>query len=51
MPLEAYIDESMALLKAHRSAAGVCVEQVKLPRNAEASGRCDRVFGMLNGAH
>ena len=51
MPLEAYIDESMALLKAHPSAPEVCVEQVKRLRNAEASGRYDTVFGMLNEAH
>ncbi len=51
MPLDAYIAESMALLKAHPSAPEVCVEQVKLLRNAEASGRYDTVFGMLNEAH
>ncbi len=51
MPLDAYIAESMALLKAHPSAPEVCVEQVKRLRNAEASGRYDTVFGMLNEAH
>ena len=51
MPLDAYIDESMALLKAHPSAEEVCVERVKVLRDAEAGGRYDTVFGMLNGAH
>ena len=51
MPLYAYIDESMALLKAHPSAEEVCVERVKVLRDAEAGGRYDTVFGMLNGAH
>ncbi len=51
MPLDAYIAESMALLKAHPDAAEVCVEQVKMLRSAEASGRYEAVFGLLNGAH
>ena len=51
MPLDAYIDESMALLKAHATAAEVCVERVMMLRSAEASGRYDAVFGMLNEAH
>ncbi len=51
MPLDAYIEESMALLKAQPSAAEICVENVKMLRSAEASGRYDAVFGMLNGAH
>jgi uncharacterized oxidoreductase len=49
MPLEDFITESMALLKA---AAGpeICVERVKGQRNAEASGRYNEVFALLNPA-
>ena len=51
MPLAAYIDESMALLWANPSADEILVENVKMLRNAEASGQYPKVYGMLNGAH
>jgi uncharacterized oxidoreductase len=50
MPLDAYIAESMALLRADPEAAEILVEQVKPLRNAEASGHYDVVFGMVNPA-
>ena len=51
MPLDAYIAETMALLKANGSTDEVCVENVMLLRNAEASGQYGKVFSMLNGTH
>lgn len=51
MPLAAYIDESMALLRADPAAEEVLVENVKMLRNAEASGHYAKVYGMLNGGH
>jgi uncharacterized oxidoreductase len=50
MPLADYISESMALLKANPSAAEICVERVKLLRNAESGGNYEAVFNMLNQA-
>ena len=50
MPLDAYIAESMALLKANPSAAEILVEQVKPLRNAEASGQYEMVFNFVNPA-
>lgn len=50
MPLDAYVEESMALLKANPDAEEICVERVKPLRNAEASGRYAQTFAMLNGA-
>jgi uncharacterized oxidoreductase len=50
MPLAAYIEESMALLSAHPDAREICVENVKMLRGAEANGKYDAVFSMLNGA-
>lgn len=46
MPLQAYIDESMALFEKQNKE--VLVENVKFLRFAEASGSFDKVFGMLN---
>ncbi|WP_284946056.1 SDR family oxidoreductase [Acidisoma cladoniae] len=51
MPLADYIQESMALLQANPDAAEVCVERVKMLRNAESTGQYEKVFGMLNQAH
>lgn len=51
MPLDAYIEESMALLKANPDAPEILVENVKRLRNAEASGQYQAIFGMINGAH
>ena len=48
MPLDAYIQESLAILKADPKTHEICVENVKPLRNAEASGQYDKVFGMLN---
>lgn len=46
MPLQAYIDESMALFDAQNKE--VLVENVRGLRFAEANGAFDKVFGMLN---
>ena len=51
MPLDAYIAESLELLRAIRSPAEICVERVKFLRNAEASGQYGAVFNMLNSPH
>jgi uncharacterized oxidoreductase len=51
MPLAAYIQESMALLQANPDAAEICVERVKMLRNAESTGQYETVFGMLNQTH
>ncbi len=51
MPLDAYIAESMALLSANPTPSEICVERVKMLRNAESSGRYDAVFGMINPLH
>lgn len=48
MPLDAYIAESMALLGANPTPPEICVERAKMLRNAEAGGRYDAVFAMLN---
>jgi uncharacterized oxidoreductase len=50
MPLDAYIDEVMALLAAHPGAPEVCVERVKFLREAERRGDHDPVFARLNGS-
>jgi len=50
MPLDDYINEVMALFKAHPEGPEICVERVKMLRNAEAEGRYDAVFGLLNPA-
>lgn len=50
MPLEAYIDEVMALLEADPEAHEVLVEQVKLLRYAEVRGDYDQIIGVLNAA-
>lgn len=51
MPLDAFIAETMDLLKAHPVGPEIGVERVGMLRNAEASGRYATVFGMLNAAH
>ena len=48
MPLGAYADEVMALLEQRPTPSEICVEAVKLFRNAEAEGRFDAVLAMLN---
>lgn len=51
MPLDAYIAETIALLKTHPKGPEILVERVKFLRNAEASGSYDQVFGILNTTH
>ncbi|MDR3461676.1 MAG: SDR family NAD(P)-dependent oxidoreductase [Beijerinckiaceae bacterium] len=51
MPLDAYIGESMSLLKANPSAPEICVERVKFLRDAEADHRYEAVFNILNQGH
>jgi uncharacterized oxidoreductase len=48
MQLHEFISESMALLKANPSAVEICVERVKMQRNAEASGQYEKVFDFIN---
>ena len=50
LPLNDYISEVMALLAANPEAQEICVERVKLLREAERNGRFDSVFAMLNPA-
>ncbi len=50
MPLDAFIVETMDLLKAHPVGPEIAVENVRVQRNAEASGRYATVFDMLNAA-
>ena len=49
MPLDAFIQESMALFAADGAAPEILVERVKLQRTAEARGDHDKVFAMING--
>ena len=51
MPLDAFIEETMSLLKAHPAGPEIAVKNVGMQRNAEASGRYAEVFGLLNKAH
>jgi uncharacterized oxidoreductase len=48
LPLADFIGESMALLAAHPDAAEILVERVKPQRTAEATGRFDTVFDLIN---
>jgi uncharacterized oxidoreductase len=48
VPLADYIAEVMALFGSQPDAAEICTERVKFLRNAEAEGRYDATFGMLN---
>jgi uncharacterized oxidoreductase len=50
VPLADYIEETMALLQQQPTPAEILVERVKFQRNAEAEGRFDKTFGMLNPA-
>ena len=49
LPLDQYIEETMALLAADDSAPEILVERVKLQRGAEARGDFAKVFAMING--
>jgi uncharacterized oxidoreductase len=48
MTLQDYITEVMSLITANPDAPEVCVERVKFLRDAEAQGRTDETFRMLN---
>jgi uncharacterized oxidoreductase len=48
MPLGDYIDETMALLATVPTPPEILVQRVNFLRRAEAEGRFDAVFGMLN---
>ena len=48
MQLDDFISESMALLQANSDAEEICVEKVKLLRNAEAKGEYKAVFNRRN---
>ncbi|GJG89113.1 oxidoreductase [Gemmatimonadetes bacterium T265] len=50
MPLDDYVRESMALLRATPDAPAVYVERVKFQRYAEAEGRYDAAFHTINPA-
>ena len=49
MPLDEYIEESMALFAADGAASEILVERVRMQRNAEARGDHDKVFALING--
>jgi uncharacterized oxidoreductase len=49
MPLAEYIAEVMSLLKAAPEAHEICVQRVGFLRQAEAQGRFDATFDILNG--
>jgi len=51
MPLDAFIAETMAKLKAHPSGPENLVERVAMLRNAAGNGTYQEVFAMLNGRH
>lgn len=50
MPLKAFIDEVMAIIKASADAHEICVERVKPLRNAAASGDYEAFFKRFNDA-
>lgn len=49
MPLADFIAEVMGLLAQDPTPAEICVERVGMLRRAEAEGKFDAVFKMLNG--
>ena len=51
MPLQAYIDETMALFEVHPEGPENAVQRVGFLRNAEREGRYDQTYAMLNGGH
>ncbi|MDO7844477.1 SDR family oxidoreductase [Sphingomonas immobilis] len=51
MPLQAYIDETMALFEAHPHGPENTVQRVLFLRNAERDGKYAEVYAMLNGSH
>jgi uncharacterized oxidoreductase len=48
MPLDAFIAETLDILRRQPTPAEVCVERVKFLRNAEAEGRHDQAFQAMN---
>lgn len=50
MPLEAFLDEVMTILRTDPEAVEICVNEVFFLRNAEAEGRYDEALKMLSGA-
>ena len=50
MPVDEFLDETMALLESQPDAREILVERVKFLRYAEAEGRYDQVMGLL-GSH
>ena len=50
MPLADYVAEVMGLLGQDPTPGEICVKNVQFLRRAEAEGRFDQVFGMLNPA-
>ncbi|HSI40538.1 MAG TPA: SDR family oxidoreductase [Xanthobacteraceae bacterium] len=51
MPLDAFITETVALMKANPDGPEITVERVGFLRGAEARGDYAKVFAALNGAH
>ncbi len=51
MPLAEYIAEVMSLLKSQPDAPEICVQRVGFLRFAEAQGRFDATFDILNSQH
>lgn len=49
MPMADFITETMQILQAEPTPAEVCVDRVMFLRRAEAEGRYDKTFAMLNG--
>lgn len=50
MPLKAFIDEVMGIIRTSPDALEICVERVKVLRNAEANGGYDAFFKQFNDA-
>jgi uncharacterized oxidoreductase len=50
MPLAEYVAEAISLLKSQPDAAEICVQRVGFLRFAEAQGKFDATFAMLNQA-
>jgi uncharacterized oxidoreductase len=48
MPVKEFISQTMKILKTSPNAAEICVDRVKAPRFAEASGNYDEVFQTFN---
>ncbi|TDD30753.1 SDR family NAD(P)-dependent oxidoreductase [Kribbella turkmenica] len=48
MPLDAFLDESVSLLRQHPDADEILVDRVRFLRDAERENRYDQVIGVLN---